>query len=226
MVIFIAQLHSTKSELKFCAGQILLMACWRFMMVTISDNGPGWKYGLKPFVGQPYYKTIHYQYQILINMLVLAILWLQLSDAIGFQLKHFKNYSCVTTQFKCLNIDKAYKITKLVQDSYFELSAWNILCILVTFRFYNSQNSCTQILFVIYKTWTYCPRKQNKISRSLNMKMSQYNRQKIHILKQILKFTISSIISFTSISSKMELFLYFTEGEKKGKINSSSCKTF
>ena len=56
-------------------------------------------------------------------MLVLAILWLQLSDAIGFQLKHFKNYSCVTTQFKCLNIDKAYKITKLVQDSYFELSA-------------------------------------------------------------------------------------------------------
>ena len=39
------------------------------------------------------------------------------------------------------------------------------------------------------------------------MKMSQYNRQRIHILKQILKFTISSISSF---------FVFYRR-RKKGK---------
>ena len=38
-VIIIAQLHSTKSELRFCAG--FNPACGA--MVRISGNGPGWK---------------------------------------------------------------------------------------------------------------------------------------------------------------------------------------
>ena len=37
-----AQLHSTKLELRFCAGSNPA-ACRRFAMVRISDNGPGWK---------------------------------------------------------------------------------------------------------------------------------------------------------------------------------------
>ena len=37
--------------------QTLLAACRRFTMVRISDNGPGWKYGKMPFVGQPYHKN-------------------------------------------------------------------------------------------------------------------------------------------------------------------------
>ena len=37
-----AQLHSTKPELRFCAGSNPA-ACRRFAMVRISDNGPGWK---------------------------------------------------------------------------------------------------------------------------------------------------------------------------------------
>ena len=43
VVITTAQLHSTKPELRFCAGSNLLAACRRFVMVRISDNGPGWK---------------------------------------------------------------------------------------------------------------------------------------------------------------------------------------
>ena len=41
VVITIAQLHSTKPELRFCAGSNLLAACQRSEMVSISDNGPG-----------------------------------------------------------------------------------------------------------------------------------------------------------------------------------------
>ena len=43
VVMTTAQLHSTKPELRFCAGSNLLAACRRFEMVRISDNGPGWK---------------------------------------------------------------------------------------------------------------------------------------------------------------------------------------
>ena len=35
-----AQLHSTKSDLRFCAGSNLLSVCQRFAIVKISDNGP------------------------------------------------------------------------------------------------------------------------------------------------------------------------------------------
>ena len=38
-------------------AQILLAACWRFVMVRISDNGPGWKLGQMLFVGQPHRKN-------------------------------------------------------------------------------------------------------------------------------------------------------------------------
>ena len=34
--------------------QVLLAVCRRFMMVRISDSGPGWKKGLMPFIGQPF----------------------------------------------------------------------------------------------------------------------------------------------------------------------------
>ena len=37
--------------------QTLLAACQTFAMVSISDNGPGWKYGYSPFVSQPYHKN-------------------------------------------------------------------------------------------------------------------------------------------------------------------------
>ena len=40
VVITTAQLHSTKLELRFCAGS---NPARRFEMVRISDNGPGWK---------------------------------------------------------------------------------------------------------------------------------------------------------------------------------------
>ena len=40
MVVTTAQLHSTKPELKFCAGSV---ACQRFAMLRISDSGPSWK---------------------------------------------------------------------------------------------------------------------------------------------------------------------------------------
>ena len=43
VVITTAQLHSTKPELRFCAGSNPTRACWRFAMVRISDSGPGWK---------------------------------------------------------------------------------------------------------------------------------------------------------------------------------------
>ena len=44
VVIITAQLHSTKLELKFCAGSNpALVACQRFEMLRISDNGPSWK---------------------------------------------------------------------------------------------------------------------------------------------------------------------------------------
>ena len=36
-----AQLHSTKPDLGFARVQTLLLACRRFWMVMISDNGPG-----------------------------------------------------------------------------------------------------------------------------------------------------------------------------------------
>ena len=43
VVIATVQLHSTKPELKFCAGSKPGPACQRFTMARISDNGPGWK---------------------------------------------------------------------------------------------------------------------------------------------------------------------------------------
>ena len=43
VVITTVQLHSTKPELRFCAGSNLFAACRRFAMVRISDNGPGRK---------------------------------------------------------------------------------------------------------------------------------------------------------------------------------------
>ena len=42
VVITIAQLHSTKPELRFCAGSNPARGVSRFAMVRISDNGPGW----------------------------------------------------------------------------------------------------------------------------------------------------------------------------------------
>ena len=42
LVIATAQLHSTKPE-GSAQAQTLLAECWRFAMVRISDNGPGWK---------------------------------------------------------------------------------------------------------------------------------------------------------------------------------------
>ena len=44
VAITAAQLHSTKPELRFCAGSNPAWATgWRFAMVRICDNGPGWK---------------------------------------------------------------------------------------------------------------------------------------------------------------------------------------
>ena len=43
LVITTTQHHSTKPEFRFCIVQILFVACWRFPVVWISDNGPGWK---------------------------------------------------------------------------------------------------------------------------------------------------------------------------------------
>ena len=44
VVIFTAQLYSTKPELSFCVQvQILIAAYQRSEMVRMSDNGPGWK---------------------------------------------------------------------------------------------------------------------------------------------------------------------------------------
>ena len=46
VVITTAQLHLTKPELRFCAGSnpaCGVLACQRFTMVRISDNGPSWK---------------------------------------------------------------------------------------------------------------------------------------------------------------------------------------
>ena len=43
VVITTAQLHSTKPELRFCAGSNPARGMLRFAMVRISDSGPGWK---------------------------------------------------------------------------------------------------------------------------------------------------------------------------------------
>ena len=37
--------------------QILLVACRRFVKVSLSNNGPDWKYGWKPFAGQPFHEN-------------------------------------------------------------------------------------------------------------------------------------------------------------------------
>ena len=41
----------------FTHVQILLAACWRFAMVSISDNRPLWKQSKKSFVGQPWHNS-------------------------------------------------------------------------------------------------------------------------------------------------------------------------
>ena len=41
VVITTAQRHSTTSELRFCASQNLLTARRRFVIMRISENGPG-----------------------------------------------------------------------------------------------------------------------------------------------------------------------------------------
>ena len=38
-----AQLHSTMSELRFCAGSNPARGVPNFAMMRVSDNGPGWK---------------------------------------------------------------------------------------------------------------------------------------------------------------------------------------
>ena len=43
VVITNAQIHSTKPELGSAQVQSLLVACRRFAIVRISDNGSGWK---------------------------------------------------------------------------------------------------------------------------------------------------------------------------------------
>ena len=43
VVITMAQLHSTKPEVGSAQDQILFAVCWKFEMVSISDNGPSWK---------------------------------------------------------------------------------------------------------------------------------------------------------------------------------------
>ena len=43
MVITTAHLHSTKPELRFCAGSNPARGVSEIVMVRISDNGPGWK---------------------------------------------------------------------------------------------------------------------------------------------------------------------------------------
>ena len=57
VVITIAQLHSTKPELRFCGGSNLACGVWEICDGEDSDSGPGWKQGLTPFVGQPYHKN-------------------------------------------------------------------------------------------------------------------------------------------------------------------------
>ena len=47
--------QSLNSE--YARVQILLAACRRFAMVKISNCVPSWKYGLMPFVGQPFRKN-------------------------------------------------------------------------------------------------------------------------------------------------------------------------
>ena len=56
VVITTAQLHLTKCELNSVQFQIVLAACWRFAMVRISYNSPGWNYFLNT-VGQPFCKN-------------------------------------------------------------------------------------------------------------------------------------------------------------------------
>ena len=57
-VVFIItiQLHSAKSELRFCADSNPFAACQIFATVRISDSGPAWKKSLTPFVNQPFCK--------------------------------------------------------------------------------------------------------------------------------------------------------------------------
>ena len=55
MVIITAQLHSSKSEMRFGAGSNRAGNVSRFAMMRISDNGPGWKLDLTSSVGQPYH---------------------------------------------------------------------------------------------------------------------------------------------------------------------------
>ena len=43
VVITTAELHSTKPELRFCAGSNTAHAVQRFAVVRIFDNGPSWK---------------------------------------------------------------------------------------------------------------------------------------------------------------------------------------
>ena len=43
VVIIIAQVHSSKSELTFCPGLNPARGLWEIAIVRISDNGPGWK---------------------------------------------------------------------------------------------------------------------------------------------------------------------------------------
>ena len=46
-----------KLSLKSAQIQILFAACQRFTMVRIFDSRPGWKFGLTPFLGQPFCKN-------------------------------------------------------------------------------------------------------------------------------------------------------------------------
>ena len=52
VVITTTQLHSGSAEVR-----ILLIACRRFSMVRVSDNGPSCKYDKTPFIGKPYRKN-------------------------------------------------------------------------------------------------------------------------------------------------------------------------
>ena len=45
MVITTAKLHSTKLELRFCAGSNPAHGVFEIRDGEISDNGPGWKKG-------------------------------------------------------------------------------------------------------------------------------------------------------------------------------------
>ena len=60
VVITTAELNSTQPELRFCAGSNpapSVSGSWQARTMATSDNGPGWKEGWTPFVGQPYHKN-------------------------------------------------------------------------------------------------------------------------------------------------------------------------